>query len=96
MTRADRRRLDDNVWHHVSRGSSLRSSLHLHEQWGVEGRSLDRTTAQNVAHVESCSTCRSAYEEIVDGTRLGCGSDVIGFHRPPVNDDPDKRVTLPP
>ncbi len=73
VTKADRRRLDRNVWAYVVDSRLSRSdALHLDDQWGDEGVYLSLTVEANLKHVEDCRQCRSACQAVTRTTKLTC------------------------
>ena len=95
MVRDDRSRLDQNVWAYVNTRAGQKEVKHLDRQWGLEGKCRARSAERDVAHVEGCRVCRSAYNAATRGTELTCDSKKIGF-RPLFPENPDTKVTLPP
>ena len=96
VIRRDRRLLDRNLWDYVSGRANLSNVLHLNKQWGPEGACLSRSGPGNVQHVEDCPVCRQAYEHVIAGTKLHCGSGTVGYQQKEKRDKTDNQGSVIP
>ncbi|MCP3964206.1 MAG: hypothetical protein GY719_40770 [bacterium] len=95
MTREDRDQLDRNLWTYIGSVANERQLKHLDRQWGAEGKGRSRPVEKDVAHVESCRTCRSAYNTVTrERTTLRCQSDKIG--KVPKDPRDPNSISIPP